>query len=63
VDDRDRNGIWHPHKGMETPTSSNAYAWPMYPLEERREGESCWTDVTFRIGLIARLLGWRIDVT
>jgi hypothetical protein len=62
VDDRDRSCVWHPHKGTDTPTTTSAYAWPIFPLEERMDGESRWTDVTFRIGLIAQLNGWRIDV-
>jgi hypothetical protein len=62
VEDRDRMGVWHPHKGTEAPSSVNPYVWPTFPLEGKLEGEACWTDVTFRIGLIAKLLGWRIDV-
>jgi hypothetical protein len=62
VDDRDRNGVWHPHKGNEAPSSTNPYAWPIFPLEDQLVNETQWTDVTFRIGLIARLLGWNIVV-
>lgn len=62
VDDRGRDGVWRPHKGSNVPTSSNPYVWPMFPLEETLEGDGRWTDVTFRIGLIARLLGWRIKL-
>lgn len=66
VDDRDRNGVWHPHKGLETPTSANPRVWPSFPLEDtagsERGAESRWADVTFRIGLIARLLGNEIEV-
>lgn len=62
VGDRNRDRVWHPHKGQEAPTSSNPYVWPTFPLEDRVEGEGRWTDVTFRIGLIARLLGWRIQI-
>ena len=63
VDDRDRNGVWHPHKGSATPKSTNAFVWPMFPLDTAGEGEGRWTDITFRIGLIARLAGRQIDVT
>jgi len=62
VDDRDRYGVWHPHKGNEAPFSTNPYVWPIFPLEERLEQDARWSDVTFRIGLIARLLGWQINV-
>lgn len=60
VDDHGRDKVWHPHKGTSAPATSNPYVWPYFPLEETLEGDARWTDVTFRIGLIARLLGWRI---
>lgn len=62
VDDCDRSGVWHPHKGLAMPRSSNPYVWPMYPLERTHGGEERWADVTFRIGLIARLSGRPIDL-
>jgi hypothetical protein len=62
LDDRDRDGVWHPHKGMSSPTSTNLYAWPTYPLETLRDGEERWADVTFRLGLIARLAGRPIEI-
>lgn len=62
VSDRKRDGAWRPHKGQEMPQSANPYVWPAFPLEDQREGDGRWTDVTFRIGLIARLLGWRIEL-
>jgi hypothetical protein len=34
----------------------------MFPLEEVHGGDERWTDVTFRIGLIARLSGRPIEV-
>lgn len=62
LDDRDRSGVWHPHKGMVQPQSRNPYAWPSYPLESPSAGEERWTDFTFRLGLIARLSGRSIDI-
>ena len=62
VDDRDRAGVWHPHKGMERPTTSNAWAWSMFPLDDGAGAESKWADVTFRIGLIGKLLGREIEL-
>jgi hypothetical protein len=35
--------------------------WPVYPLEEHQSGDEKWTDLTFRLGLIARLIGRPID--
>ena len=63
VDDRDRGGVWHPHKGTDRPTTANAWAWPTFPLDDGAGAESKWTDVTFRIGLIGRLLGREIELT
>lgn len=57
VDDCGRDGVWHPHKGLAMPKSSDPYVWPMFPLEVTHGGEERWCDVTFRIGLIARLSG------
>jgi len=60
VSDRARDGVWHPHKGTSAPATDNPFVWPMFPLEEHLEGDARWSDVTFRIGVIARLLGWQI---
>jgi hypothetical protein len=62
LDDRDASGIWHPHKGLSAARSSIPFLWPMYPLEDHMSGDERWTDVTFRLGLIGRLLGRAIDV-
>ena len=62
LDDRDSEGIWHPHKGMSVARSTNPFVWPMYPLEENLSGDERWTDVTFRLGLIARLAGRTIEI-
>jgi hypothetical protein len=57
LDDRDRDLVWHPHKGMAMPKSTNPFVWPSFPLEQMTHGDERWTDVTFRLGLIARLSG------
>jgi len=63
LEDRDRDGVWHPHKGMDAvPRSTSPYVWPTYPLEAALEGDARWTDVTFRLGLIARLSGRPIEI-
>ena len=62
VDDCDRTGVWHPHKGMAMPKSSNPYVWPMFPLEQVHGGDERWCDVTFRVGLIGRLSGREIKL-
>ena len=63
LDDRDSDGVWHPHKGMAMPKSSEPFVWPSFPLEAHAAGEERWTDVTFRLGLIARLAGRTIDLS
>ena len=63
MDDCDRSGVWHPHKGMSMPRSSNPWVWAMYPLEPSHAGDERWIDVTFRVGLIARLSGRPINVS
>lgn len=62
LEDRDRTGVWHPHKGMNAASSDNAYVWPAYPLEAQQVGDDRWTDITFRLGLIARLSGRTIEI-
>jgi len=62
LDDRDREGVWHPHKGMAVPKSTNPFVWPAYPLEAQSAGDERWSDVTFRLGLIARLAGRPIEI-
>jgi hypothetical protein len=62
LEDTDRDGVWHPHKGTETPKAKSPYAWATFPLEESLAGEGRWADVTFRVGLIARLAGREIKV-
>lgn len=65
LDDRDREGVWHPHnKGTSLPQSTNPHVWPTFPLEPMQDaGEGRWADMTFRIGLIARLAGRPIEIT
>jgi hypothetical protein len=61
LDDRDRDFVWHPHRGTAKPQTSNPDVWVHFPLDEGSLGEDRWSDVTFRLGLIARLLGRPIE--
>jgi hypothetical protein len=63
LEDRDQDGVWHPHKGLAVVRTSNPFLWPMYPLEDHQSGDERWTDVTFRLGLIGRLAGRAIELT
>jgi hypothetical protein len=62
VDDCDRNGVWHPHKGTAMPRSTSPFVWPTFPLEDTTAGEERWSDVTLRIGVIARASGRQIEL-
>jgi hypothetical protein len=61
LDDRDRDYVWHPHRGTVKPQTTNPDVWASFPLDEGAQGEDRWSDVTFRLGLIARLLGRPIE--
>jgi hypothetical protein len=68
ADDRDRSGVWHPHKGTSIPATTNPRVWSMFPLEDlsaaaaSKASGAAWADVTFRIGLIGRILGREVRV-
>ena len=48
---------------MASPKTPNPFVWPFFPLEPHSTtGEERWTDVTFRIGLIARLSGRTVEL-
>jgi len=61
LDDRDRDYVWHPHRGTAKPHTTNPDVWAQFPLDEGGAGEDRWSDVTFRLGLIARLIGRTIE--
>jgi hypothetical protein len=63
LEDRDARGVWHPHKGSDVPHSRDPFAWPAFPLADTLADDTRWADVTFRIGLIARLAGREIEIT
>lgn len=60
LDDRGRDGVWNPHKGTELPTTTNPFVWSLFPLGGT--DDDVRADVTFRLGLIARLSGRPIDL-
>jgi hypothetical protein len=62
LDDRGRDGVWHPHKGTDVPKTTNQYVWPTFPLDTPADGDERWTDLTFRLGLIAKLSGRTIEL-
>lgn len=63
LDDRDRKGVWHPPRSVVMPEMVPAWSWPLMPLSERDgRANSASLDVTFRLGLIARLAGRTIEL-
>lgn len=55
----DSHGVFKTSKGMSL-TSTNPHTWHMYPLDNRAEPGV--VDVTFRLGLIGRILGRQVDL-
>lgn len=63
LDDRDRKGIWHPPRSVVMPEHTPSWAWPVMPLDDNADpAEAASMDVTFRLGLIARVSGRGIDL-
>jgi hypothetical protein len=60
--DCDESGVWNP-KGLRTaPKPLNKMTYHVYPLHlETKTAEDRLVDVTFRLGLIAKLLGWTLE--
>jgi hypothetical protein len=60
--DCDDNGIWHPKNLRSQPKALNKITYHYYPLHlEAKTTEGKEVDVTFRLALIARLLGWSLE--
>jgi hypothetical protein len=67
LDDRDRKGIWHPPRSVVMPEQIPSWSWPTMPLAagaSDAEGAlaAVSIDVTFRLGLIARLAGRPVEL-
>jgi len=63
LDDRDRKGTWHAPRSVAMPEQVPSWSWPVMPLSERGGAIDPMTiDVTFRLGLIARLSGRAIEL-
>lgn len=60
--DCDEHGVWHPKSLRSTPKGGNRITYHYFPLEvESKAAESRQADVTFRLALIAKLLGWELS--
>lgn len=62
LDDRDASGLWRVPRRSVALRSTNPFVWPTFPLEPEATPESIAAEVTFRLGLIARLAGRPIEV-
>ena len=55
-------GVWSPKNLRSLPKALNRITYHVFPLDgEGKTLESKQADVTFRLAVIARLLGWRLD--
>lgn len=63
LDERDRHGVWRGGRaGSVPPAPDQASVWPVYPLEATQEEETRWTDITFRLALIAVQAGRPLEI-
>ena len=58
----DEQGVWRPKQLKAAPRTTHRVTYHMYPLQaEAKSADSRLVDVTFRLALIARLLGWPLE--
>ena len=58
----DESGVWHPKALKAAPRAGHKITYHTYPLHpESKSLDSRQVDVTFRLALIARLLGWPVE--
>jgi hypothetical protein len=62
--DCDEMGIWRPKNLRSLPKATNKITYHYYPLHlDTKTAEGKEVDVTFRLALIAKVLGWRLSYT
>ncbi len=60
--DLDDTGVWHPKNLRTQPKALNKITYHYYPLQvDDKTTEGKEIDITFRLALIAKVLGWRLD--
>jgi hypothetical protein len=65
LDDRDRKQVWTPPRSVVMPPEVPSWSWPMLPLSDSAAGgdaAALSVDVTFRLALIARLVGRELEI-
>lgn len=61
--DCDENGVWHPKGLRSLVKAGNRITYHTFPLAtETKTAESRQVDVTFRLALIAKHLGWQLEM-
>ena len=62
--DCDESGVWHPKNLRSPPKAMNKITYHYYPLHlDSKSTEGKEVDVTFRLALIAKVLGWSLSYT
>lgn len=62
LSDCNEHGVWHPKGLRGAPKVGNKMSYHCFPLQgESKAVESRQVDVTFRLALIAKLLGWGLE--
>ncbi|MBA2627176.1 MAG: hypothetical protein H0U85_04135 [Gemmatimonadales bacterium] len=60
--DCDESGIWRPKNLRSTPRATNKISYHYFPLQaDAKTVEGREADVTFRLAVIAKLLGWELE--
>lgn len=59
----DRDRVWNPRRATARQPSSHPEAWPLFPLGRPGVEADQRLDVTFRLGLIARLMGRPLELS
>jgi len=60
--DCDENGVWNPKGLRSAPKATSKASYHCYPLDlESKAPEWRQVDVTFRLALIAKLMGWSLE--
>lgn len=62
LQDCDEQGIWHPKNLKAPPKAVEPVTYHYYPLQPDTKHPTAWqADVTFRLAVIAKVLGWEIE--
>jgi hypothetical protein len=60
--DCDEHGVWHPRNLKAPPKALDPVTHHYYPLQPDEKHAASWSaDVTFRLAVIAKVLGWEVE--